>query len=71
MAKAFIEETEWQHNILEEMKRQLKTQFGNELEAAKFYGGVGCLEWENVPKRKFNWKPRENFCDCKPNFEVL
>lgn len=69
MAKAFIEETEWQHYILEEMNRQLKTQFGNELEAVKFYSGVGYLEWENVPKRKFNWKPRENFCDCKPNFE--
>lgn len=68
-AWTFIEEAEWQHYILEEMKKQLKTQFDNQVEAAKFFDSFTGSQWERNPNRVYNPKTRDNFCECKPNFK--
>ncbi|OBT61569.1 hypothetical protein VE03_08947 [Pseudogymnoascus sp. 23342-1-I1] len=66
-AWTYIEEAEWQHYILQEMKKQINTQFDNQVEAGRFFERFTSLNWEKNPNRDYIIRDRENFCKCKPN----
>ncbi|OBT67681.1 hypothetical protein VE03_03534 [Pseudogymnoascus sp. 23342-1-I1] len=67
-AVGWIVEPQWQRYILDEMEKQLNTEYGNYREAADF-----CQTFQTtykVPSGKGyrRAKDRGNFCDCKPDF---
>ncbi|OBT73387.1 hypothetical protein VF21_07673 [Pseudogymnoascus sp. 05NY08] len=65
----WIQEPLWLRLILEEMEKQLETEFGNYRDAVDFcstFSGIYTKPPRDTERRKF--EDRGNFCDCKPDF---
>lgn len=61
-----IERSEWRYNILYEMRKQLKFQLGNHIEAAKFCSEFVSRFYEPVDDDVLPYRFQQHFCECKP-----
>ncbi|KFZ22789.1 hypothetical protein V502_02719 [Pseudogymnoascus sp. VKM F-4520 (FW-2644)] len=66
-ALTWVQDTRWLRLLLDEMEKQLTTEFGNHRDAADFCRRFQS-DYKQPPMQFRRPENRGNFCDCKPDF---